>query len=111
MLISYDPLTDPSVGQSGTNHWFRIFYVYCKRSGTMLLEASGDMLAWLAIFADHIPDEWITAAAALSEKRAPSADAAYLLIWSQARRGWPFSAMSPSPRSSAPQHLCRRVGQ
>ena len=28
-----DPLTDPSaVGQSGTNHWFRIFYVYCKRS-------------------------------------------------------------------------------
>ena len=26
------------------------------------------MLARLAIFADHIPDEWITAAAALSEK-------------------------------------------
>ena len=31
--IVKDPLTDPSaVGQSGTNHWFRIFYVYCKRS-------------------------------------------------------------------------------
>ncbi|WP_223925544.1 transposase domain-containing protein, partial [Aeromonas caviae] len=33
-----------------------------------VVEASGDMLARLAIFADHIPDEWITAAAALSEK-------------------------------------------
>ncbi|WP_223954394.1 hypothetical protein, partial [Aeromonas caviae] len=32
-----------------------------------VVEASGDMLARLAIFADHIPDEWITAAAALSE--------------------------------------------
>ena len=31
-----------------------------------VVEASGDMLARLAIFADHIPDEWITAAAALS---------------------------------------------
>ena len=30
-----------------------------------VVEASGDMLARLAIFADHIPDEWITAAAAL----------------------------------------------
>ena len=33
-----------------------------------VVEVSGDMLARLAIFADHIPDEWITAAAALSEK-------------------------------------------
>ncbi|AHX62719.1 hypothetical protein [Aeromonas media] len=30
-----------------------------------VVEASGDMLARLAIFADHIPDEWITAAAAV----------------------------------------------
>lgn len=33
-----------------------------------VIEASGDMLARLTIFAGHIPDEWITAAAALSEK-------------------------------------------
>ncbi|MEB8285808.1 transposase domain-containing protein, partial [Aeromonas veronii] len=33
-----------------------------------VIEASGDMLARLAIFADHIPDEWLRAAAALSEK-------------------------------------------
>ncbi|MFB2856089.1 IS4 family transposase, partial [Aeromonas allosaccharophila] len=33
-----------------------------------VIETSGDMLARLAIFADHIPDEWLRAAAALSEK-------------------------------------------
>ncbi len=33
-----------------------------------VIEAFGDMQARLAIFADHIPDEWICAAAALSEK-------------------------------------------
>ncbi len=33
-----------------------------------VIETSGDMLVRLAIFADHIPDEWITAAVALSER-------------------------------------------
>ena len=46
-----------------------------------VVEASGDMLARLAILPTIFPDEWITAAAALSEK-ATIADAAYLLIWS-----------------------------
>jgi hypothetical protein len=46
-----------------------------------VIEASGDMLGRLAIFADHIPDEWIAAVAALSE-RPLSAGVAYLLIWS-----------------------------
>lgn len=33
-----------------------------------VVETSGDMLARLAIFADHIPDEWISTVDALSEK-------------------------------------------
>ncbi len=63
-------------------------------------EASGDMLARLAIFADHIPDEWITAAAALSEKatirrrRLPSDMVLWLVVGMAFFRNEPISEVA-----------------
>ena len=60
-----------------------------------VVEASGDMLTQLAIFADHITDEWISAAAA------------YLLIWSCGSSwGWLFFAMSPSLMVARHLNIC-----
>ncbi|WP_244081411.1 transposase domain-containing protein, partial [Aeromonas caviae] len=65
-----------------------------------VVEASGDMLARLAIFADHIPDEWITAAAALSEKatirrrRLPSDMVLWLVVGMAFFRNEPISEVA-----------------
>jgi len=58
------------------------------------------MLARLAIFADHIPDEWITAAAALSEKatirrrRLPSDMVLWLVVGMAFFRNEPISEVA-----------------
>ncbi|WP_447780557.1 IS4 family transposase [Aeromonas veronii] len=65
-----------------------------------VIEASGDMLARRAIFADHIPDEWITAAAALSEKatirrrRLPSDMVLWLVVGMAFFRNEPISEVA-----------------
>ncbi len=65
-----------------------------------VVEVSGDMLARLAIFADHIPDEWITAAAALSEKatirrrRLPSDMVLWLVVGMTFFRNEPISEVA-----------------
>jgi hypothetical protein len=64
-----------------------------------VVEASGDMLARLAIFADHIPDEWIRAAAALSEKatirrRLPSDMVLWLVVGMAFFRNEPISEVA-----------------
>ena len=64
-----------------------------------VVEASGDMLARLAILPTIFPTNGLLPLPPCL-KRPLSADAAYLLIWSCGSSwGWPFSAMSPSPRS------------
>ena len=65
-----------------------------------VVEASGDMLARLAILPTIFPTNGLLPPLPPCQKRPLSADAAYLLIWSCGSSwGWPFSAMSPSPRS------------
>ncbi|OEG06515.1 hypothetical protein BFG06_17420 [Aeromonas caviae] len=81
-----------------------------------VVEASGDMLARLAIFADHIPDEWITAAAALSEKatirrrRLPSDMVLWLVVGMAFFRNEPISEVAEVARclNNIVQIVCNR---
>ncbi len=64
-----------------------------------VIEASGYMLARLAIFADHIPDEWLRAAATLSEKatirrRLPSDMVLWLVVGMAFFRNEPISEVA-----------------
>lgn len=65
-----------------------------------VLEASGDTLARLAVFAEHIPDEWVSTAAALSAKatvrrrRLPSDLVLWLVVGMAFFRNEPISEVA-----------------